>query len=132
MDMQSFFHNYASAVTMGDIARIASFYAPTFMMESPNQRRALKNGRTFKSVLKAAHKFYRSRGLAQFKITKLLKADLGEHYKIAQVEWQALRADGSEAVRYDVTYIIALYPQPKIVFFISHNERERLRTNGLA
>jgi hypothetical protein len=132
MDMQSFFHNYASAESMGEVARIASFYAPTFMMESPTQRRAMKNGRAFKSVLKTAHRFYRSRGLAQFKVTKLLKADLGEHYKIAQVEWQALRADGSEAVRYDVTYIIAQYPQPKIVFFISHNEHDRLRAAGLA
>jgi hypothetical protein len=132
MDMQAFFTNYASAVTLGHSKTIASFYAPTFMMESPTERRALKNGFTFKMILKAAHKYYRKRGIMQLKITKLLKADLGDLYKIAQVEWQALRADGSEVLRYDVTYVIAMHPLPKIVFFISHNEQERLKARGLA
>lgn len=130
--MQSFFAKYAMALTSGDVKRIAQFYAPTFTMESPQGRQFIKNGVKFRNMLKTADKYYRRRGLTQLKIAKLMKAELGQYYKIAQVEWLALRADGSEGVRYDVTYVVALHPQPAIVFFISHNEAERLRAKGLA
>lgn len=120
------------ALSAGDVKRIASFYAPQFMMESPHGRRALTNGMKFRSMLKAADKYYRKRGITQIKIAKLLRADLGAAYKIAQVEWRALRTDGTDGIHYDVTYVIALHPQPKIVFFISHNEQDRLRAQGLA
>jgi hypothetical protein len=131
-NVQTFFAKYAMALSAGDAKRIAHFYAPEFMMESPHGRRTLKNGGKFRSMLKTADKYYRKRGITQLKIAKLLKADLGTNYKIAQVEWRALRGDGGESVNYDVTYILALHPETKIVFFISHNESERMRAEGLA
>ena len=131
-EMQSFFAKYAMALSSGDSKRIAQFYATQFMAESPQGRKALTNGRKFRSMLKIADKYYRKRGLTQMKIAKLMKAELGPNYKVAQVEWLALYADGSEGVRYDVTYVVALHPHPAIVFFISHNEHDRLKAKGLA
>jgi hypothetical protein len=131
-EMQSFFAKYAVALSSGDAKRIASFYAPQFMMEGPEGGRPFHNDRKFRAIIKAADKHYRKLGLTQLKIAKFLKADLGQDYKIAQVEWLALRADGSEGLRYDATYVVALQPQTEIVFFISHNEQDRLKAKGLA
>jgi hypothetical protein len=131
-EIQTFFAKYAVALSSGDAKRIAPFYAPKFMMEGQQGRQMLSNNGKFRGMLKAADKYYRKRGLTQLKIAKFSKAELGQNYMITQVEWLALHADGSEGVRYDVTYVVVMHPHPQIVFFISHNEHDRLKAKGLA
>jgi hypothetical protein len=130
-DLKAFFTAYADAMSAGDFDRIAARYAPRFMMEAPEGSRALKNNWLFRLVLRMAHRFYSKHGIASLKLADLSTQPLGGDYWLAQVEWRAMFANGKEALRYDVSYVVRTDGGPVIVFFVSHNERERMKARGL-
>jgi hypothetical protein len=129
--LKPFFSAYADAMSAGDFDRIAACYAPRFMMEAPEGSRALKNNWLFRAMLRMGRRFYSKHGIARLKLADVSTQPLGDHYWLAQVEWRALRANGDEAVRYDVSYVVRTDREAAIVFFVSHNEQQRMKARGL-
>jgi hypothetical protein len=130
-ELKPFFSAYADAMSAGDFDRIAACYAPRFMMEAKEGSRTLKNNWLFRVVLRMAHRFYSKHGITSLKLADMSTQPLGGDYWLAQVEWRAMRANGEEAVRYDVSYVVRTDREAVIVFFVSHNERERMKARGL-
>jgi hypothetical protein len=130
-ELKIFFTGYAEKLAKGDIKGISNLYAKRFMMESPESSRGLKNGWLFRFFLKQSFGFYQKRDLTKLVMNRLSVQLLGDTYVLADIEWVVKKRDDTEAVRYDVTYILSRASSLKIVFFISHNEQQRMKQKGL-
>jgi hypothetical protein len=130
--LRKFFDQYAEALSSADIAGIAHAYAEQFMASGPGFRLAMNNDEKFKAGLAQAADFYKQIGVDIIEVKTYLEAELGSNFWLTKIEWELLDEDLNSMLTFDNTYMVDVGDgEPKIVFFIGHNEHERMQAKGL-
>jgi hypothetical protein len=130
--LRKFFDEYAEALSSADIEGIAEAYAEQFMTSGPGFRMCMNNDEKFQTGLAQAANFYKQIGVDVIEIKTYLEAELGSNFWLTKIEWELMDEDLNSMLTFDNTYMVnAGDGEPKIVFFIGHNEQERMQAKGL-
>lgn len=130
--LRKFFDQYAEALSSGDVAGIAHAYAQQFMASGPGLRTCMNNDEKFQAGLAQSADFYKQIGVDVIEVKTYLEAEIGSNIWLTKIEWELLDEDLNSMLTFDNTYMVdAGDGEPKIVFFIGHNEQERLQAMGL-
>lgn len=129
MDLKSFFQTLEIALSTSDIKGIANAYAEKFLLCTNESSEVVVTDEKF---LQQAADFYHRIGVRSTCLRALEETVLDDTHTLANVTWEYVGADGTKIIDFDVTYVLQeKHGSPKIVFFVAHNERERLREKGL-
>ena len=130
--LRVFFDQYAAALSAADAQTIAAAYADQFLAAGPGFHHCMQNDAHFLASLESAGRRYRRIGMHIIAPRAYTETPLDRELTLIRIEWQLLRADGSELVSFAVTYVVqAVDGAPKIIFSIAHNEQQRMREKGL-
>jgi Zn-dependent peptidase ImmA (M78 family) len=130
--LRTFFDSYATALTDANIERIANAFADHFIASGAGFRKSMANDEQFRAGLAQAANFYKQIGVDVVEVKNYLEAELGTGYWLTKVEWELLDEDLNTIITFDNSYLVeAISGKPQIVFFIAHNEQERMRAAGL-
>jgi ketosteroid isomerase-like protein len=94
------FAEYEKAFSSLDMARVADFYADSFISASPNGRRVVQNDEAFRSGLEKGAEFDRGIGMNSGQILSLTRDDITDQYSLVKVPLGLqVREDGRQAGR---------------------------------
>jgi hypothetical protein len=129
--LRKFFDQYADALSSADIRGIAHAYAQQFMASGPGFRLSMSNDQQFQAGLAQAANFYKEIGVDAIEVKTYLEAEIGSNFWLTKIEWELLDEDLNSILTFDNTYMVDIGDgEPKIVFFIAHNEHERMQAKG--
>lgn len=127
-DTREFFARYAAALSTSNIDDITKYYNSSFIMSSAFGTLSVDNDDKFRSNLEHSSGFYKQIGMESMDIAKYKESMLDASHTLVQIEWLMRRKDSHTSVYFDVTYVVS---KDLILFFIAHNEQERLKEAGL-
>jgi hypothetical protein len=122
---------YDAALNRRDSVQLTRCYSDRFMQMSRGidgwVHTWRRNDLHFRAGLERALCFYDSIGAANFELFVLNKTSPQPAHSLVRVAWRVRRADGSELVTLEVSYMIRVrHTEPRIVAFIDHDEEGRL------
>ena len=130
--LRHFFDDYAAALSASEIKGISAAYAEQFVAAGLGFHLSLPNDAQFHAGLAQAAQLYQQIGVDVVEIKNYLEAELGSGFWLVKIEWELLDEDLNTLLTFDNTYLVdAGGGTPQIVFFINHNEHERMREKGL-
>jgi hypothetical protein len=123
---RDFFETYAEVSMAGDAARLASFYAPTFIVAGPQGSAGFPNDRDFLRWLRGVFAFNRRAGMTSMQVVTLNEARLSDTHATANVTWGTRFAKTSDLlIEFDITYLLEdLGSGRKILAYVSHKDQE--------
>jgi hypothetical protein len=127
-DTRELFDRYAVALSTSNIDELTKCYNSSFIMSSAFGTQSVDNDVKFRSNLEHASGFYKQIGMESMNIAKYKESILDASHTLVQIEWFMRRKDTRTSVHFDVTYVVS---KDLILFFIAHNEQERLKEAGL-
>lgn len=126
-DTRELFDRYATSLSTSNIDNLIKYYNSTFIMSSAFGTQSVDNDDKFRSNLEHASSFYKQIGMESMDIAEYKESMLDASHTLVQIEWLMRRKDSHTSVYFDVTYIVS---KDLILFFIAHNEQERLKEAG--
>ncbi len=102
--IQNFFTNYAEALSKGDIGKVASFYAPTFVIEKDHQEITTSNNPLFKASLWLRDLLTKWNDEISMEPEDISTLDSSNNTYTVKVMWVVRNAEGKEEKRQEVTY----------------------------
>lgn len=126
--MAQFFGSYATAFSHGNLDEICGLFAEPCGITGSGFLLTVSSREDARAGIEQLLEKYSKLGMSRVRITKLIPNLYASDHAITDIEWTMLRADGSEIIRFDNTYVVKkIGPDWKIVFVVAHNEGERLR-----
>lgn len=126
--MAQLFGSYATAFSHGNIDEICGLFAEPCGISGSGFLLAMSNREEARSGIEQLLAKYAGLGMSRVRITKLIPNLYASDHAVTDIEWTMLRADGSEIIRFDNTYMVKKIASDwKIVFVVAHNEGQRLR-----
>lgn len=104
--IQTFFTNYAEALSKGDISKIADFYALTFVIEKDNQEITTSNN-TIQSRLVAADFLTKWNDEISMEPEDISILNSSNNTYTVKVMWVVRNAEGKKEKRQEVTYTLS-------------------------
>lgn len=128
VEMAQLFGSYATAFSHGNIDEICGLFAEPCGISGSGFLLAMSNREEARSGIEQLLAKYAGLGMSRVRITKLIPNLYASDHAVTDIEWTMLRADGSEIIRFDNTYMVKKIASDwKIVFVVAHNEGQRLR-----
>jgi len=131
---RAFFEAYATASMAGDAARLASFYAPTFIFAGPKGSASFPNDADFLQWLESVFAFNRQTGMQSMEVVDVRESRISDAHANVTVTWGAHFAKtGSRRIDFDITYLLEdLGAGRKILAYVAHTDQEdEMRRLGL-
>ena len=133
--METFFENFENNSNSSETGAVISQFAEMFLFAGPQGARAIAAD-AFALALPRRKKQFEEMGRRSTDLISLRETTLGNHYVMAETEWQMTFAQGEkspEEIRVASTFIVYTGDeQPKIVFYLpQHDVMALLRDRGV-
>jgi hypothetical protein len=130
--METFFHEFNHNSNLSETGAVISQFAETFMVADPQGAQVVP-ANAFALALPRRKKQFEEMGCRSTELKSLRETTLGNHYVMAETEWQMTFARGEESpeeIRVASTFIVYTGDeQPKIVFYLPQHDVMALLKN---
>jgi hypothetical protein len=133
--METFFQEYEHNSNRSDTGAVISQFAETFLVAGPQGAQVVP-ANVFALALPRRKKQFEAMGCRSTELISLRETTLGDHYVMAETEWQmtfAQRGKSPEEITVASTFIVYTRDeQPKIVFYLpQHDVMALLKNRGV-
>jgi hypothetical protein len=133
--MEIFFQDYERNSNLSETGAVISQFAEMFLFAGPQGAQVVAAD-SFALVLPRRKKQFEEMGCRSADLISLRETTLGNHYVMAETEWQMTFAQGeksSEEIRVASTFIVYTGDErPKIVFYLpQHDVMALLKSRGV-
>ena len=130
--IETLFLEYEKAFNNLDSRKNARVFADTFISAGPKGTIA-QSKKDFLEKAAQASEFYKSIGQTSAKICSKNIMPISDQYVMVTVHWGVtFEKTGDELIEFDITYIVQLIDEPRIILFIAHqDEEEAMKKLGL-
>ena len=130
--METFFHDFEHNSKLSETSALISQFAEMFLVAGPQGAQVVP-ANAFALALPRRKKRFEEMGCQSTELVSLRETTLGNHYVMAETEWQMTFAQGEESpeeIRVASTFIIYTGDeQPKIVFYLPQHDVMALLKN---
>jgi hypothetical protein len=133
--MEIFFQNFQHNSNLSETSALISQFAEIFLVAGPQGAQVVP-ANAFALALPRRKKQFEEMGCQSTDLVSLRETTLGNHYVMAETEWQMTFAQGErfpEEIRVASTFIVYTGDeQPKIVFYLpQHDVMALLKNRGV-
>jgi hypothetical protein len=133
--MEAFFQDFEHNSNQSDTTAVISQFAETFLVAGPQGAQVVP-ANAFALALPGRKKRFDEMGCRSTCLISLRETTLGNHYVMAETEWQMTFVRGEkspEEIRVASTFIVYTgHEQPKIVFYLpQHDVMALLKSRGV-
>jgi hypothetical protein len=133
--IETFFQNYEHNSNLSETSAVMSQFAEMFLVAGPQGAQVVP-ANAFALALPRRKKQFEEMGCQSTDLISLRETTLGNHYVMAETEWQMTFAQGEkspEEIRVASTFIVYTGDeQPKIVFYLpKHDVMALLKNRGV-
>jgi hypothetical protein len=133
--IETFFQEYEYNSNRSETGAVISQFAETFLVAGPQGAQVVP-ANVFASALPRRKKQFEEMGCRSTELISLRETTLGDHYVMAETEWQMTFAQGGkspEEITVASTFIVYTGDeQPKIVFYLpQHDVMALLKNRGV-
>jgi hypothetical protein len=123
--METFFNDFERNSNLSETGALISQFAETFLVAGPQGAQVVP-ANAFAHALPRRKKQFEEMGCRSTDLMSLRETALGNHYVMAETEWQMTFVQGEkspEEIRVASTFIVYTGDeQPKIVFYLPQND----------
>jgi hypothetical protein len=123
--LESFFQDFEHNSNLSETSAVISQFAETFLVAGP-QGAQMVPAPAFALALPRRRKQFAEMGCQSTELISLRETELGNHYVMAETEWQMTFVRGEkspEEIRVASTFIVYTGDeQPKIVFYLAKDD----------
>jgi hypothetical protein len=133
--IETFFQNYEHNSNLSETSAVMSQFAEMFLVAGPQGAQVVP-ANAFALALPRRKKQFEEMGCQSTDLISLRETTLGNHYVMAETEWQMTFAQGEkspEEIRVASTFIVYTGDErPKIVFYLpQHDVMALLKNRGV-
>ena len=134
--IEEFFRRYEVGANTFDPDLVVSQYTESFMGADPNGVACVANDEKFREAVPQRKVFFEQIGFKSAKVLDVAETPLDDRYTMAKVHWQMIfekEESKPQEFRFYITYFL-FDPGtgPKVVFYISHDDEQKImRDAGL-
>jgi hypothetical protein len=133
--IETFFQNYEHNSNLSETSAVISQFAEMFLVAGPQGAQVVP-ANAFALALPRRKKQFEEMGCQSTDLVSLRETTLGNHYVMAETEWQMTFSQGEkspEEIRVASTFIVYTGDeQPKIVFYLpQHDVMALLKNRGV-
>jgi hypothetical protein len=133
--METFFHEFNHNSNLSETGAVISQFAEIFMVAGPQGTQVVP-ANAFALALPRRKMQFEEMGCQSTELISLRETTLGNHYVMAETEWQMTFVRGGESpeeITVASTFIVYIgHEQPKIVFYLpQHDVMALLKNRGV-
>ena len=120
--LRDLFAEYEKAFSALDVEGQAKLFTDSFVSAGPKGSIA-RGKKEFLEMARNATEVYRHAGFQSASIQEYLERPISESFVLVDIHWLAVfDDDAEEEVEFDVSYIVQMVEEPKVVMFITHQD----------
>jgi hypothetical protein len=134
MSLEQFFRRYAELSIGPQPEALAAFYAPTFIVGSPQGSQAFTNDARFIEWLRQLVDFNRRRGMRSLAAVAIRETALSPLHALAAVTWGArFEKTGERVIEFEISYLLEKAEDDwRILVYVSReDENAEMEKEGL-
>ncbi len=134
MSIRQFFDDYAEAALGPEPERVATCYAPSFIVAGPEGSATFANDERFIEWLRNLRAFNQSSGMESMEVVGVAEQELSPAHTLATVEWGArFTKTGDTLVTFEIAYLLERADDTWVILaYISRTDQEdEMRRLGL-
>ena len=128
--IEEFFAKYEEGANTFEPDLVVSQFADSFMGADPNGVICGVNDDKFREAIPLREKFFRQIGFRSAKVLEVAETPLDERYTMAKVLWRMVfekeQGHVGEFEFYITYFLFDPGPGPKVVFYISHDDEQKV------
>ena len=129
MSLKKFFNDFQRYSNEGDLASLATCFAETFVLATPEGQQMIL-ARDFVAAMAKRKQQFEDMGASKTELVSLEERQLGEAYRLADTEWRFgfAKVEGGNEVTARSTFLVHMTDATRIVLYLPH--RDVVKTMG--